>query len=125
MKTKREIILENILEQAKAYLTELHEFAPFGSAINLDGEIKPLGVYIDEEEIDSLKMIEMLQNHILRMINDNKFIIGAIAIDITVNASGNSYNAVEVRFIENESQYKKQIKYQIKENIVMFEEIDY
>jgi hypothetical protein len=77
-------IIDSTLSQARVYLSELGEFAPFGSGLNRNNKIVPLGAFFHSDNPSSLEMIEMLQQHIIEKLSSKDFSIAAIAIDIVI-----------------------------------------
>lgn len=74
----------NIFNQAKIYLEDIGEFAPFGSTI-LNSMVTPIGYYSDEEIIDSNNAVAILQEQFSKKIKENLIDAGAIAFDVTAN----------------------------------------
>ena len=74
----------DIFSQAKTYIEDIGEFAPFGSTIH-KGVIKPIGYYSDEEVIDSKNAVELLQEQFAKKIKEKLIDGGAIAFDVTAN----------------------------------------
>lgn len=74
----------DIFNQAKIYIEEIGSFAPFGSTI-LKDDIKPVGYYSDEEEIDSVHAVEIMQEQLSKKIKEQLIDGGAIAFDVTAN----------------------------------------
>jgi hypothetical protein len=74
----------DIFNQAKIYIENIGEFAPFGSTI-LNDVITPIGYYSDEEIINSKNAIGILQEQLSKKIRKNLIEAGAIALDVTAN----------------------------------------
>ncbi|TYA74817.1 hypothetical protein [Seonamhaeicola marinus] len=104
---KRQKILINILEQAKTYLEEIGEFAPFGAIINSEGQEVPLGYYSDENIVDSLIAIEKLKEHIKDKIIDNNSKIGAIGVNVSINVNDEPSDALLVVITENGKEWSE------------------
>lgn len=74
----------NIFDQAKLFIEEIGEFAPFGATVNKD-IITPIGYYSDEEIVDSNKAVAVLQEQLSKKIKENLIDGCAIAFDVTAN----------------------------------------
>lgn len=74
----------DIFNQAKIYIEDMGEFAPFGSTI-LSEIITPIGYYSDEEIVDSKNAVEILQEQLSKKINENLINGAAIAFDVTAS----------------------------------------
>lgn len=74
----------DIFNQAKIFLEEFGELAPFGSTI-YNNKITPIGYYNDEEIIDSNKTVSTMEEQLSKKIKENLIDAGAIAFDVTAN----------------------------------------
>lgn len=74
----------NIFNQAKLYIEDIGEFAPFGSTI-LNNKITPIGYYSDEEIVDSNNAVTIMQEQLSKKIKENLIDGVAIAFDVTAN----------------------------------------
>lgn len=55
---------DNIIDQAKYFLSNAGEFFPFGAYINRKDEIIPLGVYLENDNPNSPEVLELLRRAI-------------------------------------------------------------
>lgn len=74
----------NIFNQAKLYIEDIGEFAPFGATI-LKDIITPIGYYSDEEIVDSKNAVIILQEQLSKKIEKKLIDAGAIAFDVTAD----------------------------------------
>jgi hypothetical protein len=74
----------NIFSQAKLYIEDMGQFAPFGATI-LDDAITPIGYYSNEEIIDSKNAVEIIKEQLSEKIKDNLINAGAIAYDVIID----------------------------------------
>jgi hypothetical protein len=74
----------NIVTQAKIYIEDMGEFAPFGATI-LKDSITPIGYNSDEEVIDSKNAVTVMQKQLSQKIKEDLIDAGAIAFDVTAN----------------------------------------
>lgn len=74
----------DIFSQAKKYIEDIGEFAPFGSTVFND-IITTIGYYSDEEIVDSKNAIEVLQEQFSKKVKKKLIDAGAIAFDVTAN----------------------------------------
>jgi hypothetical protein len=74
----------NIFDQAKIFIENIGEFAPFGSTI-LNDVITPIGYYSDEEIMNSKNAVGILQKQFSEKIRKNLIEAGAIAFDVTAD----------------------------------------
>src|SRR5690242_10060321 len=72
----------NIIKQATIYLNSADEFYPFGAAISKDRQIKPIGVYFEEEFVDSNKVFRQLELVIKKSISNGEYLAAAIGLDV-------------------------------------------
>jgi len=120
-----EKMLNAMTLQAKAFLKEMGMFYPFGTAVNKKGEITPIGAFVEDENLSSNILIQMLEKRINEGIADNTFIMGAIGIDVNINLDHNKKsNAVEIRTIQkgNEKWGYVYLPYNIENKEVLFGE---
>jgi len=117
-----EQLFNNLKGQAQLYLLDAGEFFPFGAYIDKSNNIIPLSAYVYDEDDrpSSAALIEILENHIKNELLNRNYLCAAIAIPILVKDNGKQYDAIEVRIFEENSTYKKHIRYSINTNRVDF-----
>jgi len=110
-------LIKAIKDQAELFLLDAAEFYPFGTYINMQNEIVPVGPSSDNEHPDISSMIKQLENY-LRTV---KHKIAALAIEVSINENDVKYDALEIRFYDPLNGYYKQyFKYLIKDEHVDF-----
>ena len=91
-------IIDAIVVQARGFLEEMGEFYPFGTMIDANGKIYPMGIFIEDDNPPSNILIEMLEKQIVEGITSGVYIMGSIGIDIYLNPeNGKKDNAIEIR----------------------------
>lgn len=105
--------INQIVETAKKFLTELREFAPFGLLIK-EGKWLNLATY--DEDMDSNNMRSLLINSIIKYFEDGNAEFGAVCIDARIANIG------DVIVIYNTSNgkdwYELVYKYELKDDEV-------
>jgi hypothetical protein len=95
------ILVKNILDQANHYLNDAGEFYPFGAAISSQGELTPIGVYLENDFPKSNEVLEILENVIRKWIEDDEYKVAAVGIDVFIKSNRDGevekVSAVEVR----------------------------
>lgn len=94
---------EILLHQAEYFLQQAREFFPFGAVINSDDSISPLGVYLEEDRPESLKVIDELYKGITYGFKEKKYKFAAICIDVFVTQGNLKRSALEMRFLSPDS----------------------
>ncbi|WP_199140408.1 hypothetical protein [Pedobacter sp. ASV12] len=119
--TFEEMMVNNILYQAEQYLKELGAFYPFGCAIDKNNRIVPLSAYSENDNPPAQELIEVLEAGIIKNFKEGNYFIAGIAVDVLLKEADRSYDAIEIRIVEKgNEQYKKQIKYTLKDGKVEF-----
>ncbi|KIO75690.1 hypothetical protein TH53_19240 [Pedobacter lusitanus] len=101
-----------IQEQVQMFLLDAGEFYPFGTCIDKNENVKPVGVYLDNDNPTSLEVISLLEENMKRGVENGQYKIGAVVIDVTIKEGEVNFDAIEIRFFEPDNQeYKRRIKY--------------
>ncbi len=100
MQTDQSKLVNYIKAQVEAFLAEMEDFYPFGAAIATDGELKPLGAYLEEEELSVQALFTILEEYIAQNISSGGVRVGAIALAGIIREDGQAFDAVQVRFYE-------------------------
>jgi hypothetical protein len=119
---KIKALTDSVLSQAIFFLNEADEFYPFGSVINKDQEIKPVGIYFGDEHPDATEVLNRLEAAIKEGINKNDYLSAAIGVDVYININNGigieKKTALELRLYNNNSYtcsyflyYKEEGKY--------------
>ena len=82
---KHTALTNNILSQARYFLTEAGEFYPFGAAINMRQELRPVGFYMEEEYPEANEVLKLLEQRLRKGIEQKEYSMAAIGIDVHVN----------------------------------------
>jgi hypothetical protein len=116
-----ENIIALIKQQATLFLLDGEEFYPFGTYIDMSGQVKPIGAYLEDNNPSTSHLISMLENYLKQKIDDKTLKIGVIAINVAISENGSTQDAIEMRLykpnIEIERRY---LKYHIKDKQVEF-----
>jgi 20S proteasome alpha/beta subunit len=119
--SESESIIALTKQQASLYLLDAEEFYPFGTYMDMTGQIKPIGVYLEEGDLSIPLLISMLEKHIKQRIDDKALKIGVIAINVAITENGNSQDAIEMTVYKPNMEVEKQyFKYRIKDKRVDF-----
>ncbi len=76
----------NIFQRAERFIEESGAFAPFGAKI-VDKEVKDVVVYDDSDDIDTQRLIDMMQQSFTAEIKNNTALAGAVAYDVTATVN--------------------------------------
>jgi hypothetical protein len=111
-----------IKQQAELFLLDSGEFFPFGSSIDADNQITPIGAYIEDknDKPASLDVINLLEKDIRDEIESGRYILAAIAVDVLLRENGKSFDALQIRFFEIGKEYTETFKYIIEKGRVRF-----
>jgi len=103
----RKTIVESILQQASAFLQDAGAFFPFGTAIGQQGEIRPVGLDMGEENPKSDEMLQILSEAFVERIQQKQYKCAAIAVDVALTIDGEKMDAVEIHLFETDSPVEK------------------
>lgn len=90
-------IKDNIVAQAKYFLENADEFYPFGAVVNKENKLKPVGIYLEEDNPASKVVLIELEKALKNGIDANEYLIGAIGVDVYLTVNNEKRNALEVR----------------------------
>ncbi len=85
-----EELVENIIWQADYFLKESGEFYPFASTLNQKGEIKPLGILLENDKPSPFEVLDELDKVLKK--GKEKGIYKAFAIGVNVSLVANPAN---------------------------------
>jgi hypothetical protein len=97
-KEERGILTHHMLAQAKLFLEDASEFYPFATAINKDNNIKPIGVYFENDNPKSSEVFNLLEKAIQENVNEGTYISAAIGMDVYVTNNGVKRTAIQIFF---------------------------
>lgn len=121
MGNNEERIISIIQKQAEVFLLQAKEFFPFGTYINVDNKIVPVGAYFENDRTPSQEIIDLLEKGFRDHLGKGECKIAAIAIDILIRKMDEVYDGMEIRFYEpNKDMHRKLFRYLIKESSVEF-----
>lgn len=117
-------LLSIVLQQAEIFILEQGDFYPFGSYVNKSGEIVPLGIFSESEDMSDF--IDPLEKYISKGIENKHISEAAIAISVTVKMQDHPADAVEIRLFDDSRNKVSNLyyKYRIGEKEVTFENLD-
>ena len=114
-------LIDTIKKQAKVFLLDAGEFYPFGTCINKDNEIIPIGAYLETENPSTIEVINLLEEAFKQGLNKGVYLLSALVIDVAIKENNESIDALEIRFFEpNRDLYKMYFKYIINDGSVTF-----
>jgi len=126
MAHNKQRLSEIIKRQAEVFLLDAGEFFPFGSYIDIKGDIKPCSAYIETENDrpESVVLIKILEDFFIEGTKNGKILLGAIGIDVTLHKGGIKYDGIQIRFFEKDNQSINTLNYTVYEHSVAFYEFD-
>lgn len=102
-------LIENIINQANAFLNDAGEFYPFGAKLMVNGDVIPVGVYTDNYT-DSQELIKILEKAALEEFKNGNVVGYAIGIDVRVDGE----DALMIKFTNDGKEWDQKIyKYKI------------
>ena len=121
MKKSIEKLINVVKLQVDAFLLDANEFYPFGTYINNEGDIVPIGVYLGDDYPSSLEIIDSLKDNFNRQIQNGNCEIAAIAINVSVNENNKTFDAVKVMiFKANREVETIYLKYVVRKSSVEY-----
>jgi len=97
-------LIDDIMSQAKLFLTDAGEFYPFGSYMKPDGTISPVGVYLENDHPESQDVLQILENAMKKRIEKKEAVVVGIGLDVLYKPDGESEkkDALKVMVLTNE-----------------------
>ncbi len=121
IETDVERLIHVLKQQAELFLLDAKEFYPFGTYINMQNEIVPVGAYPGGDHPRSSEVIDLLERGFKERNRLRESKIGAIAIDIVIRKNGEAQDGIKIRFFEGDKDvYKQYLKYTINDSDVEF-----
>jgi hypothetical protein len=117
---KKNLVIENVLFQAKHFLEHAGEFYPFGTIIDSDDEIRPLGLQMEEDFPKSSEMLRVLKNAVTERIANCQYKCAAIGVDVVVTKNSKKVDALEILFFNSDLGIEK-MSYQYSKNGIKYE----
>jgi len=116
-------LIQIIKQQAEVFLLDAGEFFPFGSCIDSDNKIIPIGAFIEHENDRpaSLEVISLLESGMHKELEQGRYLCGAIAVDVLLKENEKTFDAMQIRFFEIGKEYVETFKYIIEEGRVEFD----
>jgi hypothetical protein len=100
-------------EQVQMFLLAAGEFYPFAACINRENRIKPIGVYLENDNPSSLEVVAILEINIREGMENGDYKMAVLAIDVTIKEENVDFDAVELRIFDmNNQEYTRYVKYQ-------------
>jgi hypothetical protein len=120
-----EMLNANIILQARYFLEAADEFFPFGCSLSPANELRPMGVYFDEEHPSSVDVITELEKAIKDGLLNNRYRSAAIGVDVSINNGDDAkkVSALEIRFISNDFTEVNYFRYNKAGSSYVFERI--
>lgn len=119
--TDSENIIALVKQQASLFLLDAAEFSPFGTYIDMSGQVKPIGAYLEDNNPSTSHLISMLENYLKQKIDDKTLKIGVIVVNVVISENGSTRDAIEMRLYKPSIEVEKRyLKYHIKDKQVEF-----
>ncbi len=77
-------LIELCISQARIFLRDAGEFFPFGVSMDVKNRMHPIGVYVENENPESVEVVDILSKNILKGIKDGNYVCSGICIDVVV-----------------------------------------
>ncbi|QEH41137.1 hypothetical protein [Chitinophaga sp. XS-30] len=121
--------IENLIgilkKQAEVFLEDADEFYPFGAAFNRAGDVRPMGVFLENDHPQSVEVSGLLEKAIDQGLSNGDYEVAAICLDVFLSSGNNKISAMEVRMFRKGIRVKKcYIHYYKKKGEYFFEDID-
>lgn len=121
-KVTETLIITSIMERAKVFLEDAGEFYPFGTILDKDEKLIPVGFYDEREFLPSLEIIDVLQKELIKTIHTEQSIAIAIGIDVWVTKNEVKKNALMIKISNNGIDWTEQyFAYHFQNNSVIWE----
>ena len=96
MNKNETLLIDNIKLQAKYFLEEAGEFYPFGACINSQNQLKPIGLFLENEFPTSQEVLSELIKAIKKFLIDGSYTIAAVGIDVNISSNENKISALRI-----------------------------
>lgn len=94
------------------FLLDAGEFYPFGSCVDKNNQLRPVGVYVDDEYPSALTVLSILEKNVKKGVEEGNYKIAAIALEVTIKENDVVYDAIEIRVFEDGvKDYKEYLGY--------------
>lgn len=120
-KEKMQVLIDNILLQAKHYLNSADEFYPFGTVIDKDQNIKPVSFYSGEEFPDSNDVLKNLEEALKKGIDKKDYLSAAMGVDVYLKVNNDKKTAIEIKLYRSAAASKLYFIYYKKDGEYFFE----
>lgn len=112
-------LLDALIAQAKYFLNEAGEFYPYGTVLDANLQIRPLGFYSEEEYPEATEVLMQLETAVKEGLKNGKYLAALIGVDVSITApEGNSSEkrqALQVRIYTGDDDDQIFIQYSIYE----------
>lgn len=97
-------IRQLVIDQATAFLKDAGEFYPFGVAIDKNDELRPVGIYIDDEQPESGTVIDRLGEALWKGIEQGDYRMVGMGIDVYLpdDSPAGKTSAIEIRVLNED-----------------------
>ena len=79
-------LLDSLIGQAKYFLEEAGEFYPYGSVLDVDMQVRPVGFYSENEYPESNEVLKQLETAIKDGLKNGKYLLAMIGVDVMIPA---------------------------------------
>lgn len=103
-KDQADLLTNLVLSQAKLFLDDAGEFFPFATAIDKNNNIKPVGVFFENDNPNSSEVFNFLEKVVRQNLSNGVYISAAIGLDVYITNNGEKRTAIQITFYsKNES----------------------
>ncbi len=118
-----EKLVNIIKEQAKLFFIDAGALYPFGTCVDKNNNIRPIGAYLEGDDPSPLELIDLLEKNMREGFHNGEYSLGVIAVDVAVTKDDIRCDAIELHFFEpNGAESKRYIQYQLQDDNVEFSE---
>jgi hypothetical protein len=118
-------LITTIIGQAKYFLEDADEFYPFGSAITKDNKLRPIGIYLDDDNPSSSRVLDALKYSLFEGLKRKDYLLAAIGVDVFIKIDNEKKSALQIKvYDQNAKEIKDSIFHYFKQNgTYIFQEI--
>jgi hypothetical protein len=93
-----------VIEQAKYFLEKAGEFYPFGSAVDQNGTIIPIGVQLENDFSQPHEVISFLERVMIQKLKNHEAEAVVLGTDVTYKPAGGTEirSAIQVRMLRSD-----------------------
>ncbi len=91
-------VLQSAIDQARLFLKEMGEFFPYASVVDNEGNVRPYGLYVEEDEQDARHMLQVLRELLDADLDTGVISVYVIATNVSITGLGEGVSSDAVEF---------------------------